>query len=608
MVKKPPTEKKSPPIEKILKAIYKTRAGKIERRELETLHAAELLTAAIHGSPPLFHFVFINFKEGRSADFVKIIHSEPFLQKLPKQASLRLVTERFGIDAIISGHLESKTWFQDKMYDDYAKYIEDWCQLSFKHTKRYRWKESPTNTISPLEYLTDLTVDKAEDFLKRDEAATRLVYDLRKAPILSCYALITSNESYEDLWRKLGELRNNIRDLFHERDFDDGTGLGIIKRSVVDGPRYLAVCEFDNFEKRDRSIWLDCAMNQAYHWHAKVRNLGIIEEVRLIPCVVVKDSYEILDEAARLRPFDPKFSLRSVHPDDDKTPKIIPCPVWTYLICGGKGGGKSVTAFYLLAELLNNDPAYDVIFVNYKISDSRGDLGARPSQTREVFDYVGVIHQRTGKWTSLVKPTELKETILQSKLSGAYYTEGCADITVEFILNEIISAYAENKKNGSARPCVIIFDEILNQKDRNRHMSVIVDKSNELRSQEIYLAVIGQQFTKILEATGADAYMNESTVIVAGELSTDADLGHFKRLLRRAPDFSELDEKPLLDDVQKPGQGRFILLPRNNKIIETAVRIKAEKVKLRPDNEKSEKHLAEMSPEWIWGATVKDEV
>lgn len=601
-------EQQPPAIEQILKAIDESRHGEIQRGELETLHNAGLLRAVLHGAPQYFHCVFINLMPKNSVDFVKIMNSDEFLNKhLPEQASLRLVPERFGIDVIISGHLPSKEWFKDKLYSKYRDYIQDWCQFSFMDTKRYRWKDY-SNANSSLQPMIEPSVENAQRFLDADKTSTRLIYDLRKAPILSCYALIDSDLRYKNLWDTLGELGKNIRDIFYNPDgYEKGMNAGIITRSIIKSTSYVALCEFDNFKNLDGQISIDCAMNQSYDWRLKVLSLEGINQVRLIPCAVVKDSYDILDDVARLRGLEPSIQLRSVNPDVEERPKPIPFPVWSYLICGGKGGGKSVTAFYIMAEFLNSTPAYDVIFVNYKVSDERTDLGEKPSQSHEVVDYAGVIYQRTGKQTALVLPQDLKQELTQSKGSGAYYTEGCRGITVEFILEEIISAYEENKKNGSPRQCVIVFDEILNQEEKDLYMSSIADKDNQLRSLNIYPAVIGQQLTKIFEARGAKDYMIGSTVIVAGELLPGENVNQFKELLKRAPDHSEGDEAPLLKDVAEPKHGRFILLPRNNIKKETAVRIKTEKVTLRPEKDEKGADGKRMPEDWKWGTRVKDE-
>jgi hypothetical protein len=301
---------KTPPMEEVLKAFLKSRQGALEREELETLHNAGLLRAALHGSPQFFDCVFINFHPDYSASFLKTILSNEFLNEfLPEQASLRLVVERFGIDAIISGQL-LPGWFEQRVIKgnlEYNKCIQDWCQLSFNDTGLYRW-QMPGNQSLSMQPIINPSVDEVQRLVDEDGALTRFVYDPEKVPTLSYYALISSNLSPEDLWHVLGEYKAPIRDLYYNPTFTDKTKLRFISKTVLSGTSYLAVCEFDNFVSHNGRITTVCAMNRTYEWHSKVSSLkdkGILS-VRLIPCVVVKDSYDILHEVAHLRDFEPK--------------------------------------------------------------------------------------------------------------------------------------------------------------------------------------------------------------------------------------------------------------------------------------------------------------
>jgi hypothetical protein len=566
------------------------------------LHEAGLLRAALHGSPQSLQLVFINFKSNSSKEAVEVFTNSDFL---PEQASFRLVPRTFGIDAIISGQLPPQ-WFEQAVVADgeYYKYILDFCQLSFRDVMRYRWHScSEQNPL--MDPQMNPSIDEAQRFLDKDNDATRLIYDLTQLPILPAYALINLDTRFQTLWEVLGkEYREPVRDIYHDHEYKDPLGGDIaISKQDLRELEYLAVCEFDNFTNVNGNNQYDInsAMNRMYEWRSKVLSLRGIRSVSIIPCVIIKDSYEILDDVGRLKVFKPAINLATISQFDESRERDIPFPVWTSLICGGPRAGKSVTAFYIMAALLMGSPAHDVIFVNYKRSVDRTDAGEGPALTEEVVNFVRMIHERTRKTTRLVRPEDLEQTLISSGGVCAYYTEGHQSIDAGDILKAVASACHHNKDNGAARNCFVVFDEVLNQKGKAAaHMKDILKAHNEYQSLNLFTGVIGQQLERFWEIDEARAYALESTTVVAGPL-LGKDVEHFESLQKRAKGSAGLGMPVSSDELEKCGRGQFIFLPYTSTKQEQPVRVKMVEV-ATPSREKPEK----MPALWKWGEEVSD--
>jgi hypothetical protein len=585
---------------KILAAVQECRRGKLTRPVVETLHDAGLICAVCHGAPQTSQFILINFKSTLAREAVEVFKKKDFL---PEQVSFRLAARTFGIDAIISGQLPVN-WFKEEVVDKdvFAKYILDYCYLNYTEVLRYRWQQCMDQTPF-LDPQIDPSIDDVQLFMEKDPASTRLTYDLSKLPILSAYALIKTETTFKSLWNILGkEFQKPVRDLYHNAkdDKDNFGAFTLNKDEIKSQAEYFAVCEFDNFtsvnDKNDYSI--ASAMNAMADWRSAVMNLKGIKEVSMIPCVVVKESYESLDEAGRLKIFKPAVSLTARSQYDENATRSIPFPVWTSLICGGPRSGKSMTAYYILASLLKGDPAHDVIFVNFKAS-ARDNEGNEPAMV-EAVEFARIIQECTKQQVRLVKPQKLEEDLTESNHVRAYYTEAHKDISADYFVQAVVRALGQQR---TRRSCYIVFDEVLNEEKEkaSAYMSEILVAHKKYQSLNFFTGVIGHQLHSFWKFDDAKTYAEQSTTVVAGPISGQDDNNCFEELRKRAKHNSDFNRPISADELAGQGKGKFIFLPYTSTKQEYPMSVTLPELKT-PFRDKPK----QIPGDWKWGNDVTD--
>lgn len=582
-------------LQEIFEAVRKCRSGDLSQQVAETLIAAGLLRGVMHiGSPPQMRIVFARALKNSWQKAEEHIRT-----KLPPQASLRYATT-FGVDFIVSGQLPDN-WADDQIAKQ-SHLFEDLYEAEVTPVKRYRWAMPTRPSTSRSKAKLMPTLADVTTFLTDPKQATRLVYDSSRLPSLSCLAVITTTDGkdLEYIWDRMEEKdQQPIRDMFTNHGDRARLDTAAMDRDAIRVSGY-AFCEFDSISGTGNGSFTP-AMNQAYHWRRRMMEQRYIQQVRLIPCAVIRESidyYNELDETNdRMERFQPTvrlpYGIRQTGAQEDH----ISFPIWNVAICGGSGSGKSVFA-YVLAGALLKEHSFDVVYVNYKNSDETESMSFQP--LNEALEFHKVVGHIAVTGINLVTPDAIQNSISAQAADkpAAWYTECTKNDRADSILKAIFAGHNQRSKKNS-RGMFVFFDEILNQKKNlARDMTSLEAFANQSRTRNIFLGIIHQDLTEFWGDKSASSFIERSTVILGSSLP-GKDEERYKSLSDRAASMPPPISPVTFVEVRsfQKHQGRFVFLPNKEGNSEHPVRHTLPEYPFLKTREP-------IPQEWQWGFTT----